>query len=129
MIRGTGSSALRMEAGCYPDDRGLSALVGELSVKNADFRRLWATHEVKEKQHGVPRLRHPLVGELSLHCESFRPAGDADQSLVTYYAEPTSSSAEALRLLASWGVDAARAGADSMFNSFSRPSWSILLTG
>jgi hypothetical protein len=26
-------SALRMEAGCHPDDRGLSDLVGELSVR------------------------------------------------------------------------------------------------
>ncbi|OLT11702.1 transcriptional regulator [Pseudonocardia sp. CNS-139] len=99
-------SALRMEAGRYPDDRGLSALVGELSVRNADFRRLWATHDVKEKRRGVQRLRHPLVGELTLSYESFTPLGDAGQSLVTYHAEPASPSADALRLLASWGVGA-----------------------
>lgn len=34
--------ALRMDAGCYPDDPRLSALVGELSVKSEEFRRLWA---------------------------------------------------------------------------------------
>ncbi|MFJ1806506.1 MULTISPECIES: helix-turn-helix domain-containing protein [unclassified Streptomyces] len=101
---------LRMDAGCYPDDPRLSALVGELSVKSEDFRRLWATHDVKEKSHGVKELRHPLVGELSLHFEGFRLAGDGEQSLVTYHAEPGSTSAEALRLLASWGADATRAG-------------------
>ncbi|MET7650742.1 MULTISPECIES: helix-turn-helix transcriptional regulator [unclassified Streptomyces] len=101
---------LRMDAGCYPDDPRLSALVGELSVKSEDFRRLWATHDVKEKSHGVKQLRHPLVGELSLHFEGFRLAGDGEQSLVTYHAEPGSTSAEALRLLASWGADATRAG-------------------
>ncbi|KPI25614.1 helix-turn-helix domain protein [Actinobacteria bacterium OV320] len=105
--------ALRMDAGCYPDDPRLSALVGQLSVKSEDFRRLWATHDVKEKSHGVKLLRHPLVGELSLNFEGFRLAGDGEQTMVTYHADPGSASAEALRLLASWGVDATRAGADS----------------
>ncbi|AKJ11139.1 XRE family transcriptional regulator [Streptomyces incarnatus] len=101
--------ALRMDAGCCPDDPRLSALVGELSVKSEEFRRLWATHDVKEKSHGVKRLHHPLVGDLSLNWESFRLAGDADQCLVTYHAEPGSPSADSLRLLASWGTDATRA--------------------
>ncbi|MEU0964670.1 helix-turn-helix transcriptional regulator [Streptomyces sp. NPDC005917] len=99
---------LRMDAGCYPDDTRLSALVGELSVKSEEFRRLWATHDVKEKSHGVKRLHHPLVGPLSLTFESFRLPDDADQALVTYHAEPGSASVEALRLLASWGTDATR---------------------
>ncbi|MEU9291025.1 helix-turn-helix transcriptional regulator [Streptomyces sp. NPDC048275] len=101
---------LRMDAGCHPDDPQLSALVGELSVKSKDFRRLWATHDVKEKSHGVKRLRHPLVGDLALQFESFRLPDDSEQVLVTYHAEPGSASADALRLLASWGTDATRAG-------------------
>ncbi|WP_327121308.1 helix-turn-helix transcriptional regulator [Streptomyces sp. NBC_01341] len=101
---------LRMDAGCRPDDSRLSALVGELSVKSQDFRRLWARHDVKEKSHGVKRLCHPLVGELSLSFETFTLPDDAEQSMVTYHAEPGSESAEALRLLASWGADATRAG-------------------
>ncbi|MEU1298444.1 helix-turn-helix domain-containing protein [Streptomyces shenzhenensis] len=99
---------LRMDAGCYPDDPRLSALVGELSVKSADFRRLWATHDVKEKTHGVKRLHHPLVGELSLSFETFKVPGDGDQSMVAYHAEPDSASADGLRLLDSWGRDATR---------------------
>lgn len=104
---------LRMDAGCHPDDPRLAALVGELSVKSEDFRRLWATHDVKEKSHGVKLLRHPLVGDLALQFESFRLVGDTELALITYHAEPGSSSAEALRLLASWGTDATRAGASS----------------
>lgn len=103
-------SFLRMEAGCYPDDPRLSALVGELSVKSEEFRRLWATHDVKEKSYGVKRLRHPLVGELTLSFESFRPADDDGLALTTYHAEPGTPSAEGLRLLANWGADATRAG-------------------
>ncbi|MFC5215203.1 helix-turn-helix domain-containing protein [Streptomyces coerulescens] len=101
---------LRMDAGCHPDDPRLSALVGELSVKSEEFRRLWATHDVKEKSYGVKRLRHPLVGELTLNFESFRLTDGTEQSLITYHSEPGSPSAQALRLLASWGADATRAG-------------------
>ncbi|MFI6205796.1 helix-turn-helix domain-containing protein [Streptomyces sp. NPDC051041] len=104
-------SYLRMDAGRHPDDPRLSALVGELSVKSEEFRRLWATHDVKEKSHGVKRLRHPLVGELTLFFETFQLADDTEQSLITYHAEPGSSSADALRLLASWGADATRSAA------------------
>ncbi|NEA99684.1 helix-turn-helix transcriptional regulator [Streptomyces sp. SID13726] len=103
-------SSLRMSAGCHPDDPRLSALIGELSVKSEEFRRLWATHDVKEKSHGVKQLRHPLVGELTLNFESFPLSDGSEQVLVTYHADPGSPSAEALRLLASWGADATRAG-------------------
>ncbi|MEU0334740.1 helix-turn-helix transcriptional regulator [Streptomyces sp. NPDC006193] len=101
--------ALRMDAGCHPDDPRLSALVGELSVKSAEFRRLWATHDVKEKSHGVKHLHHPLVGDLALNFESFRLTDGSELSLITYHAEPGSPSADSLRLLASWGTDAKRA--------------------
>ncbi|MGQ4362161.1 helix-turn-helix transcriptional regulator [Streptomyces sp. SAS_272] len=102
---------LRMDAGSHPNDPRLSALVGELSVKSEEFRSLWATHDVKEKCHGIQRLHHPLVGELDLRLESFHQADDHEQTLATYHAEPGSPSADALRLLASWGADATRAGA------------------
>lgn len=101
-------SYLRLYAGCHPDDPELSALVGELSVKSDEFRRLWATHNVKEKGHGVKLLRHPLVGELTLSYETLKLPDDEEQHLVTYHAEPGSESAQSLRLLASWGADAGR---------------------
>ncbi|GGS60550.1 MULTISPECIES: helix-turn-helix transcriptional regulator [Streptomyces] len=102
-------SYLRLYAGCHPDDPQLSALVGELSLKSEEFRRLWATHNVKEKGHGIKLIRHPLVGDLTLSYETLNLPDDEDQQLVTYHAEPGSESAQALRLLASWGADAGRA--------------------
>jgi transcriptional regulator with XRE-family HTH domain len=104
-------SYLRLDAGCHPDDPELSALVGELSVKSHEFRQLWATHDVKEKTHGLKQLRHPLVGDLTLSFETFTLPDERELSLTTYHAEPDSRSAEALRLLANWGIDATRAGA------------------
>ncbi|MFH9610937.1 helix-turn-helix domain-containing protein [Streptomyces sp. NPDC017448] len=102
-------SYLRLYAGCHPDDPELSALVGELSVKSDEFRRLWATHNVKEKGHGTKLIRHPLAGDLTLAYETLNLPDDEEQHLVTYHAEPGSESAEGLRLLASWGADAGRA--------------------
>ncbi|WP_331770483.1 helix-turn-helix domain-containing protein (plasmid) [Embleya sp. NBC_00888] len=99
--------ALRLDAGCHPDDPQLSALVGELSVKSEEFRSLWATHDVKEKHHGAMRLRHPLVGDLTLSFESLRLPDDTEQSLTMYHAQPASPTSENLRLLASWGADTA----------------------
>jgi transcriptional regulator with XRE-family HTH domain len=96
---------LRMEAGHYPDDPRLASLVGELSLKSQDFRRLWAAHDVKEKGHGVKELHHPVVGRLTLAYETLRPSDEPDQVLVAYHAEPGSQSAESLRLLASWAAE------------------------
>ncbi|MFA7769075.1 helix-turn-helix transcriptional regulator [Streptomyces sp. NPDC048723] len=100
-------SNLRMYAGQHPDDEQLSALVGELSVKNEEFRRLWAAHTVADKAHGEKLLRHPIVGELRLSFETLKLPDDPAQSLVTFHAAPGSPSADALRLLASWSAPSA----------------------
>ncbi|MCI2423744.1 helix-turn-helix domain-containing protein [Saccharopolyspora sp. K220] len=99
---------LRLDAGQHADDPVLAALIGELSMKSEDFRRLWAAHDVKKKSHGSMRLMNPLAGELTLRYETFALPGDQEQSLATYHAEPGSASEEALRLLASWGADASQ---------------------
>jgi transcriptional regulator with XRE-family HTH domain len=92
---------LRLAAGRHPDDAELASLVGELSMKSDEFRRLWAHHDVREKTHGTKRLNHPIVGELTVSYESMALLADADQLLVTYTAEADSESETALRLLAS----------------------------
>jgi hypothetical protein len=55
-------------------------------------------------------LRHPLLGDLTLSCERFSLVDDGEQALITYHPEPGSPSADALRLLASWGADATHTG-------------------
>lgn len=104
---------LRMDAGCYPNDPELAALIGELSVKSELFRQLWAKHDVKEKSFGTKVLRHPLVGEMTLAYETLRMPSEPDLFLTTYHAEPASPSAEALQLLANWGADATRSAVES----------------
>jgi transcriptional regulator with XRE-family HTH domain len=91
---------LRFEAGAAPDDPELHSLVGELSTKSPEFRRLWSRHDVREKSHGRKRYRHPLVGEIELHYETLALPADDRQTLVTYTAEAGSPSETALRMLA-----------------------------
>ncbi|MFI6644928.1 helix-turn-helix domain-containing protein [Streptomyces sp. NPDC050504] len=93
---------LRMEAARYPDDPRLAALVGELSVQDADFRRWWAAHHVALRGVGTKVLRHPVVGELTLDWDTLAPTVDAEQQLVLWTAEPGTPSHDALRILASW---------------------------
>ncbi|MFD7450290.1 helix-turn-helix transcriptional regulator [Kitasatospora sp. NPDC059827] len=93
---------LRRDAGLHPDDPALAALVGELSVRSEEFRRLWADHLVREKTSGVKLLRHPLVGDLDFGFETLAVQGSPDQVLVAYTAAPGSPTAQRLALLASW---------------------------
>ncbi|WP_030411208.1 helix-turn-helix transcriptional regulator [Streptomyces sp. NRRL S-1448] len=95
---------LRLDAGSHPHDRQLATLVGELSLGSEDFRRLWADHLVKEKTAGAKRMRHPVVGELTMPYETLTVSGEPDQMLVVYTPEPGSQTEERLRLLASWAA-------------------------
>jgi transcriptional regulator with XRE-family HTH domain len=97
---------LRLDAGRHPKDPKLAALVGELSIADETFRRLWAAHDVKEKTFGRKLINHPIVGELDLRYETLALPGDPDLLLVTYLAETGSPTADRLALLASWTADA-----------------------
>ncbi|GLZ11823.1 DNA-binding protein [Actinomadura sp. NBRC 104425] len=102
--------ALRLYAGCRPDDPRLAALVGDLSARSAEFCGLWARHDVRKSSHGVRRLRHPLAGDLALSFESFRLPDDDEQVLTVYHAPAGSAAVESLRLLADRAADAAATG-------------------
>ncbi|MFD1044628.1 helix-turn-helix transcriptional regulator [Kibdelosporangium lantanae] len=93
------ASYLRMASSEQPDDRLLAEIIGELSIKSADFTRIWADHPVSECLHSVRELRHPLVGRLTLNEESLRLPDDPGQRILFYGAEAGSASAERLRLL------------------------------
>jgi transcriptional regulator with XRE-family HTH domain len=105
-----GAGLLRSAAGRWPDDPELEALVGELSVKSNEFVRIWARHEVHEQMYGTKRMRHPLVGELTLLYETLALPDEPEQQLVTYTAQDTESQT-ALDLLASIAAQHASAPA------------------
>jgi transcriptional regulator with XRE-family HTH domain len=98
-------SALHLYAGRHPHDPQLAKLVGELSVRDEDFRRWWADHDVFRHTFGTKRMRHPVVGELTLDYEALTDTEDPEQWLGLHTAEPGSPSEQGLRLLASWTAE------------------------
>ncbi|HVQ96346.1 MAG TPA: helix-turn-helix transcriptional regulator [Mycobacteriales bacterium] len=93
-------AALRAAAGRHPDDPSISTLVGELSIKSAEFRSLWSRHDVREKTAGRKEFDHPLVGRIALDYEMLA-VPNSDQALQVYSAAPDSPDEAALRLLTS----------------------------
>ena len=83
-------------------DPGTAELVAELSGRSTEFRAWWEEHGVYQRTHGTKRLRHPVVGELSVQYETLTMPGDPGQTLFVYTTEAGTSSREAMNLLASW---------------------------
>jgi transcriptional regulator with XRE-family HTH domain len=94
---------LRRDAGRYPHDTELQALIGELSVASPEFRTWWAEHDVLARSYGTKRYHHPVVGPITVHYEA-SALGDEDQVLYVYSVEPGTPSADAMALLGSWAA-------------------------
>jgi len=91
---------LRAEAARDPYDSALTALIGQLSTRSDEFRRLWAAHDVHAHRSGRKRLRHRVVGELELSFEALDLAAHEGLRIYTYSADPGTASADALEVLA-----------------------------
>ncbi|MET7895776.1 helix-turn-helix transcriptional regulator [Streptomyces mirabilis] len=104
---------LRLESARRPGDPGLAALVGELSVADADFRQWWAGRQMTGLRMGTKRLRHPLVGDLTLDWDSLTCTADPAQKLVFSTAVPGTPSHDGLLFLASWTADPHRLAGDA----------------
>ena len=93
-------AGLRAHVGPDVDDPELAELVGELSVRSATFRELWARHDARPRSSGgTTRLEHPRVGPLELRFEKLEVVGAGGIVLVAYHADPGSTSERALELL------------------------------
>ena len=95
---------LRTAAGVDPHDKGLHDLVGELSTRSGDFRRRWGAHNVRIDGTGMKHFHHHVVGGLDLAYESMELRAEPELTLTICAAEPDSSTAHALTLLASWAA-------------------------
>ncbi len=107
-------ASLRFTAAEFTDDRDLAELIGELTMKSAEFSTRWASHRVRRCARGVKEFHHPEVGDLDLAFEVLHLPDDPGQRLMTHTAEPGSASEAALALLSSTlpapAVAAPRAG-------------------
>lgn len=94
--------SLRLEFGADPHDRATRDLVAELRTSSTEFPGWWDEHRVYQRTHGSKRLRHPVVGDLTVDYETLTLPGDPHSTVYVYTTEPGSSSHQALTLLASW---------------------------
>src|SRR3954463_4184368 len=90
---------LRSETGRDPDDPEPAALVKEVSEASAEFRAVWAQHDVRLPAIGTHRFHHPRVGTLELVFVSAARRADPGLTLLLATAEPGSPSEAALRRL------------------------------
>ncbi|QXE34508.1 helix-turn-helix transcriptional regulator [Streptomyces sp. GMY02] len=95
-------AVLRMEAGRCPKDQALAALIGELSLRDPDFRTWWASHRVRGPRQLTKTYLHPVAGSITLDVQQFSVDTQPDQQLIAYTAPPGSPSQQALRFLLQW---------------------------
>jgi transcriptional regulator with XRE-family HTH domain len=102
--------SLRLELGNHPNDPSTLALVDELSSASDDFRQWWSEHRVYQRTHGSKRLRHPIVGRLTVDYETFMMPGDPDQTLFVFTTGAGTPAREAMNLLISWSLSTVAGG-------------------
>ena len=95
---------LRAEMGRHPTDSATVELVDRLLQGSADFRTLWASHDVRRILAETKRFAHPQVGPLTLALEALEVSADLGLTMVAYAAEPGSSSERALAELVRGGA-------------------------
>lgn len=74
-------------------------------MADADFRQWWAGRQMTGIRMGTNRLRHPLVGDLTLDWDSLTSTADPAQKLVISTADSGTLSHDGLLFLASWTAD------------------------
>jgi len=106
----TAVARLRTLVGREVDDPRLCELASELSDRSADFRRMWARHDIQATGARPFTYNHPIVGPLELQPEMLSIIGTAGQILYLRHAEPGSSSGRARSLLAGDATETVPAG-------------------
>jgi transcriptional regulator with XRE-family HTH domain len=92
---------MRAAVATDPTHPRATAIVGELSIRSAEFRRLWSRHDVRGSVSGRKTFRVPEVGEIVLDWDTYPLPGDPGPVMLVYTAEPGSPDADRLHLLAS----------------------------
>jgi transcriptional regulator with XRE-family HTH domain len=91
---------LRLDVATYSDDPATWDLIEELKEFSPEFRQWWEEHRVQQRTYGSKRIRHPLVGELTVDYETLTFPGDPEVRLFIFTTEPGSTSRLAIQQLA-----------------------------
>ncbi|MEO3793214.1 helix-turn-helix transcriptional regulator [Nonomuraea sp. B10E15] len=94
---------LRAVAGRRSGDPVVEGLVDRLQAASADFRRLWAEHEVAVRRADRKTVLHARVGRLTMDCETLVTPDQGQQLLVLTPAD--AETRERLELLLVLGIE------------------------
>ncbi len=78
----------RAAAAHHLNDPGFGELIDRLHATGPQARALWRRHDIVPLGGGSKRLRHPALGELTLHHVVLQVADNPDHKLVTFAPEP-----------------------------------------
>ncbi|WP_433087976.1 helix-turn-helix transcriptional regulator [Dactylosporangium sp. CA-052675] len=90
---------MRAAVATDPTHPRATAIVGELSIRSAEFRRLWGRHDVRESVSGTKTFRIPEVGDVVLDWDTYPLPGNPGPVMLVFTAEPGTPHADRLRLL------------------------------
>lgn len=99
---------LRAVAGRRSGDPAIAGLIDRLESSSADFRRLWAEHEVAVRRADRKAVLHPRVGRVLMDCETLVTPDQGQQLLVLTPAD--AEARERLDLLRVLGIEEFPAG-------------------
>ncbi|MFC8799402.1 helix-turn-helix transcriptional regulator [Promicromonospora sp. NPDC057138] len=91
---------LRAAVAADPGHPRAVAVVGELSIRSAEFRRLWARHDVRESVHGAKVIHHPRVGDIAMEWDAYPLPGNPGPVMLVFTPHP-GPAADQLSLLGS----------------------------
>ncbi|MFD9698864.1 helix-turn-helix transcriptional regulator [Lentzea sp. NPDC059081] len=92
-------SMLRATVAADPSHPRGTAIVGELSIRSADFRRLWDQYDVHAPVQGRKVFHREGIGDITVDWATYPLPGSPGPVLMVYTAEPGSVDAERLRRL------------------------------
>jgi transcriptional regulator with XRE-family HTH domain len=98
--------ALRLNAGYFPADRDLAALVNEITGTSPEFRALWEEQAVGGLTRAFKVFAHPEAGRVELTYQTFEVHDAPGQQLLVGTPRPGSRSEEAVAYLASMAAPA-----------------------
>ena len=99
----TCTAFFRMSVVERPEDPRLAEVVGELAVRDEDFRKWWAGRDVDYQTFGTKSLKHPAAGQFLLDWQLLSSPHDDGQTVMIMTAPAESPrTLDVLRFLASW---------------------------
>jgi transcriptional regulator with XRE-family HTH domain len=99
----TCTAFFRMSVVDRPEDPRLAEVIGELAVRDEDFRRWWAGRDVDYQTFGTKSLKHPAAGQFLLDWQLLGLQHNDGQTIMAMTAPAESPrTLDALRFLASW---------------------------